>query len=144
MAGIIREKIKTLSSISPLGKRSKQWPKVRKEKIKKNPKCACCHKKHFLQVHHIQPFQFKPELELDPDNLIVLCGRCHLLIGHLGWWKAMNPFVVFDAHYMGLKIKGRSQKFSDMDDHILGILIEKARIYFVFNFLDKFENKKLG
>jgi hypothetical protein len=50
-----------------------------------------------VQVHHVRPFHLRPELELDPDNLISLCmaeGRhCHLAVGHGGDFKAYNLHV---------------------------------------------------
>jgi 5-methylcytosine-specific restriction protein A len=54
-------------------------------------------------VHHIRPFHTHPELELEPSNLITLCesGRrgvhCHLLFGHLGSFRRVNPMVHEDV-----------------------------------------------
>jgi 5-methylcytosine-specific restriction endonuclease McrA len=46
------------------------------------------------QVHHKVPFHDRPELELDPTNLVTLCGpkhrNHHLDIGHLGDYKCYN------------------------------------------------------
>lgn len=76
--------------------RSPQWPAVRKQFLKWNPTCAACGGKNNLEVHHVQPFHLFPELELKPDNLIVLCetgGNCHLMIGHLKNWQSYNTLV---------------------------------------------------
>ncbi len=81
-------------------KRSSAWPKVEKEHLASNPACAICNSTTRLNVHHKMPFHLKPELELDPNNLITLCmstRECHLLIGHGDNFKAYNPNVEQDA-----------------------------------------------
>ena len=81
-------------------RRSSSWPKVRKEHMRTHRNCAACErykKRHMLEVHHITPFHVAPESELDPDNLITLCRRCHLLLGHLNNWKLVNPSIIWDA-----------------------------------------------
>lgn len=90
--------------------RSAKWPKIRKQHLKKFPYCANCGKKKIMmQVHHIKPFHLYPQLELDPDNLLTLCGdkRCHLDKGHLGYWKSYNLFVVEDCKVWKDKYKNR-------------------------------------
>jgi len=77
--------------------RSSQWPKVRKQYIVKHPRCEACDSPKSLQVHHIIPVHTNPDKELDPTNLITLCSRCHLRIGHGGSFKTYNPFVREDA-----------------------------------------------
>jgi hypothetical protein len=70
------------------------------------------------QVHHIFPFHYcialgRPDLELDPRNLITLCEdeprrpgqNHHLLVGHLDSFESSNLDVVLDAH---LTFKGMS------------------------------------
>jgi len=85
--------------------RSSKWPAVRKEFLKWNPVCAACGQADALNVHHIEPFHVRPDLELDPQNLLTLCEagparcNCHLLIGHSGNWKAWNPKVRQSAAY---------------------------------------------
>lgn len=105
---------------APLGAtRSPQWPKVRADHLKKNPNCALCNGKASLEVHHIQPFHIKPELELDPTNLITLCEaktngiNCHLAFGHLGNFKSANPVVVRDAGIWNKKIRTRKESQDD-------------------------------
>jgi 5-methylcytosine-specific restriction endonuclease McrA len=80
--------------------RSSKWSATRKETLLDNPKCEACGSTSFLQVHHCIPFHLRPELELDPKNLIVLCmgpNECHLLIGHGDNFKKYNPYVAADA-----------------------------------------------
>ena len=94
----------SLQGKAPLGrKRSHKWPTVRKHHLQKHPTCAVCGDTSKLEVHHIKPFHEHPELELDPANLITMCESksygiiCHLLIGHWGSYKLINPNVVQEA-----------------------------------------------
>jgi len=97
-----------------LGKtRSEHWPAVEHAFRQAHPRCAACADgapEVAVQVHHINPFHYvthvgRPDLELDPRNLIGLCedeqGRPaqdhHLLIGHLGNFKEGNLLVKADA-----------------------------------------------
>ncbi len=91
-------------------KRSWKWRKVRKVHIEKNPRCYICGLKTKLEVHHIIAFNIAPDLELDPRNLITLCENkkwgitCHLLVGHLGNYRKINPSVQIDAMTWRLKL----------------------------------------
>ena len=93
--------------------RSPHWPAVERTVLHLHPFCACCgpntHDKG-LQVHHRRPVQYcialgRPDLEIDPRNLIVLCetehndpeANHHLLIGHLGNFKSDNVHVSDDV-----------------------------------------------
>lgn len=78
-------------------KRSGEWPRVRRENIKKY--CELCEKKPLfgLELHHIEPFHLKPELELDSRNFITLCRHCHLYFAHLGNFKSFNKEIKQDA-----------------------------------------------
>lgn len=91
--------------------RSSHWAKVRAEHLEREPACAVCGSTKGLQVHHVQPFHLHPEFELDPANLITLCGpeehNCHLLFGHLCSYQSWNPDVREDARMWAAKIKGR-------------------------------------
>jgi len=81
--------------------RSGRWPAVRRQYIEQHGECAACGATDDLQVHHVRPYHLFPDKELDPDNLITLCGAphggCHLWLGHLRDFKAANPFVREDA-----------------------------------------------
>ena len=92
--------------------RSPKWPAVRKAWLKIHPACAACGTTDRLEVHHIQPFNLRPDLELNPhgDNLITLCetgGNCHLFVGHLKNFKSFNSTVREDAKIVLKKIKSR-------------------------------------
>lgn len=78
-------------------KRSPGWDRVRDEHIQKHPSCAGCGIRFRLEAHHIVPFHSRPDLELDPNNLITLCRDCHWHIGHLRDWSLANPYVRDDA-----------------------------------------------
>jgi 5-methylcytosine-specific restriction enzyme A len=83
-------------AICVLQRRSVHWPRVRKEHLRDNPTCAVCGGKKKLDVHHVEPFNVNHDRELDPFNLITLCMgamRCHLVFGHLGFWKSWNVRV---------------------------------------------------
>jgi 5-methylcytosine-specific restriction enzyme A len=85
--------------------RSGRWPAVRAEHLKTNPECEACGHTKNLQVHHMQPFHEKPELELEPTNLISLCmgpHECHIRIGHGGSFDHWNPNVRTDANLVRL------------------------------------------
>src|SRR6056300_1305890 len=84
--------------------RSYTWSKVRKEHLKRNPECAACGRKDDLEVHHIVPYHVDPNRELDPSNLITLCGKyCHFVFGHFMDWKSWNENVIRDCtlHRLG-------------------------------------------
>lgn len=59
---------------------SYQWKKKRREiSSLYNGKCALCGSTNNVQVHHIIPISVLPELKLENENLILLCGTCHEL-----------------------------------------------------------------
>lgn len=103
-----RESLKTLGA-----KRSSQWPRVRAEHLKKFPYCAVCGGNKMIEVHHKQPFHLKPELELEPSNLITLCEEgkngiiCHRAIGHLGSYQSINVNVDEDSMIWRKKLRNR-------------------------------------
>lgn len=101
MAGFWREVGKRIS-------RSPGWGKVRARRIEiDGGRCRACGRMVNLQVHHVRPFNVAPALELDIRNTITLCGRCHIMLGHLDNWKSHNAQVVHDAHSTFSRIKGR-------------------------------------
>lgn len=99
--------------------RSHEWPKVEKAYLAMHPVCELCGSKKRLNVHHKKPFHMHPELELDMTNLITLCEsgvlgkNCHLLFGHLGNFKSVNPEVVDDVRIWGMKLESRTAHESD-------------------------------
>lgn len=88
--------------IKPMDKkRSGKWGQFKK-KFLQGKVCAVCGSKKGLEAHHIVPFHFAPDRELDETNLIALCEgdpkiNCHLFVGHLGNYRGVNPDVVTDA-----------------------------------------------
>ena len=80
--------------------RSPHWPAVRNHFLANNKTCHACGSAEKIQVHHVEPFNEKPELELEPTNFIALCmgpNECHLEIGHGGSFDFFNPNVRQDA-----------------------------------------------
>ena len=94
--------------------RSPLWPQVEQAHRARQPDCVACaigtELRAPVQVHHIIPFHFcvllgRPDLELDPRNLITLCEaerhqkapNHHLLIGHFEDWQSFNYSVTADA-----------------------------------------------
>lgn len=111
---VIREKSKSK-------KRSSRWDEVRDTFLESHPACAACGSTKKLQVHHIMPFHLYPELELEENNLIVLCmdvNECHLGIGHGGSFRSYNPKVVV-----------RAKRFlQEKDPVIRKLIIENCKI----------------
>lgn len=86
--GIIKRNPKAFTRPKSLYK----MKKVMQEHLKKNPECAYCGRIHTKKhVHHVKPVSSFPESACDPNNLLTLCAKnCHLVIGHMGWWKTYN------------------------------------------------------
>lgn len=85
-----------------MAKRSSHWEVKRLEHIAKWPFCAVCGFTMHLNVHHIEPFHVRPDLELVDINLLTLGEDCptgnhHFLFGHFLNWKKANPNVAADA-----------------------------------------------
>ncbi len=80
-----------------LGERSSGWFAVRNDFLMAYPRCSACGKTSDLEVHHVFPFHTHPELELDKTNLVTLCEYHHLIVGHRGNWKNINPNVRKDC-----------------------------------------------
>jgi hypothetical protein len=87
--------------------RSPQWPAVRAAWLCVHPECAACGARKELRVHHIVPVHVDPARECDLANLLTLCDRCHLLIGHLGDYRSWNADVVADAARLREKVRNR-------------------------------------
>ena len=84
--------------------RSPHWPAVRRQHLLYQPSCQATGDYCDVEVHHIQPFDTHPELELVAWNLITLRRDAHFVIGHRRNWCLYNPAVVADAaaHLHGL------------------------------------------
>ncbi len=58
--------------------------KTRRFVVQRDKVCQVCGKKgvrgNKLTIHHIKPKSEYPELDDDPDNLILVCRKCHDLI----------------------------------------------------------------
>jgi 5-methylcytosine-specific restriction enzyme A len=93
------------------GRRDPGWEKARDDHLAAHPACAACGRTADLQVHHLKPFHLFPDLELDPNNLIVLCEisglNHHYLFGHLLDWHSWNASAALDAALWLDKIQHR-------------------------------------
>ncbi len=103
---LIAVALSALISMALSAERSREWATVRGSYVAQHSACEACGGKP-VEVHHVRPFHLWPESELDPKNLIALCKRCHLLIGHLGDYRASNPLVREDAARQLARIKAR-------------------------------------
>lgn len=74
--------------------RSSKWGAVRAAHLLREPVCQACGRSKNLQVHHVIPVAFDKTRELDPENLITLCGDpCHLVFGHFLSYRCYNKHV---------------------------------------------------
>lgn len=80
---------KNKETLKPL--MSKKWRNFRSLIIKRdNSLCQRCYIKHGiingdeLQVHHIKPRIYFPELMFDEDNVVTLCKTCNIQLGTNG------------------------------------------------------------
>jgi 5-methylcytosine-specific restriction protein A len=73
--------------------RSKHWPALRANHLKRFPACAATGSTADLEVHHVVPVHVEPGRELDPGTLITLTRWAHLWVGHAGNWRDYNPDV---------------------------------------------------
>jgi hypothetical protein len=83
--------------------RSPAWPDVERDFRIAHPNCAACGESKQVNVHHKFPFHYvvlcgRPDLELDPRNLVTFCIRAdcqhHILLGHLDDYQSYNPQAV--------------------------------------------------
>lgn len=79
--------------------RSGKWARVRATHLATQPECQACGKRDSsVEVHHIVPVSVDASRELDPDNLLTLCGDpCHLVHGHLMNFRRHDPDVVVNC-----------------------------------------------
>ena len=99
--------IMALFSAAHAGERSSQWRSVREVHLRNHQACEACGATKRVEVHHVPPVHEYPDRELDAENLITLCPRCHLVFGHLGDYQAWNPRVRKDAVRNLAEVKAR-------------------------------------
>ncbi len=87
--------------------RSSKWSDFIKQIKKEREGCAICGKKKGLEGHHRLPFHLYPKLELDPDNVIILCRKHHFIFGHLEYWESYNTQIAETTVYFKALLKGR-------------------------------------
>ena len=87
--------------------RSPKWRTVREAHLSHQPNCQVCNRDKDLEVHHIVPVHIDYTKELDANNLITLCSKCHLIFGHLYDYKSWNKNVINDCEIYSEKIKNR-------------------------------------
>lgn len=87
--------------------RSTRWRSLRAVFLAAYPRCAACDAARGLEVHHVVPYHLDPSLELSVGNLLTLCSRCHLFVGHLGSFRHFNPAAVEDASAWLGKVRSR-------------------------------------
>ncbi len=77
--------------------RSPHWPAVRRAHLMRESECQWCGADENLDVHHVQLFHERPDLELVDSNLITMCmsaNRCHWLRAHMGKsWLVADPDI---------------------------------------------------
>jgi hypothetical protein len=103
------------------GSRSPQWSALRRRHIASNPRCAACGRSESVEAHHLVPVQVDKSRELDPSNLITLCGgsrNCHLVVGH-GWnWRTYRPDAATLAEAMLKAAVIAPEKEASKNEHI--------------------------
>lgn len=91
--------------------RSRDWGLVRRLHLFEHPNCEVCDTNKNVEVHHKKPVHLFPKEELNPDNLISLCGwrknDCHRIFGHLGSFSSYNSEIENDSKVWFNKIKQR-------------------------------------
>jgi hypothetical protein len=92
---------------APPNPRSGRWEAVRNRYLQAHTACEACGSGKKLNVHHVLPFEYFPEKELDDGNLITLCRDCHFVFGHLHDWSSFNPCVREDAARHLAEVKAR-------------------------------------
>lgn len=107
------QQLESIDGMTYEGPRSSEWVQVRSDFVRKHPRCEACGSTANLNVHHIEPFHQRPDLELVEDNLITLCREHHFRIGHdpdgkgprKPSWLESNPNVRSDAANMRSKAR---------------------------------------
>jgi 5-methylcytosine-specific restriction protein A len=91
--------------------RNPHWRSFCKECVVAHPYCAACGSTKFLVGHHKKPFHLYPDLEMSPENILILCQgdvcNCHFVFGHNFSWLAYSETAEEDAARMLDRIKNR-------------------------------------
>ena len=82
-------------------KRNSGWHKASEAYIREVGQCEFCGAKLGeegveLEVHHVEPFHVRPDLEMEKSNWAVLCRKphdCHRLVGHFRNFSLWNPLL---------------------------------------------------
>lgn len=69
-------------------RRGNVYSRWREKKLEKNPACVVCGSTTNLEVHHIIPVEFSPELVLCETNGITLCRDCHKMVHNSRRWNS--------------------------------------------------------
>ncbi len=127
--------------------RSSRWERTKQLFLQKNPYCIACgpakSAKRLVQVHHREPFHYcilagRPDLELDPRNLVSLCESQqgehaedhHLILGHLRDFHSYNPQVL--EHASG-RYHGHSRAQIEADAEYLRALLLRPKKWIEMN-----------
>jgi hypothetical protein len=78
--------------------RRTMWVRMRSAMLMRNPICtrlsngAQC-QNHSVLVHHLTSPREKPELFVEPRNLVCLCQQCHCNDEGTPWWKPGVDYI---------------------------------------------------
>lgn len=69
--------------------------KLAKEILERDSFCCvwCSNSEAKLNVHHIAPWLYNPDLRFDRKNLITLCTTCHKSVHKYGYHQAPDPIM---------------------------------------------------
>lgn len=103
--------------------RDSRWEKVRLHHLVLEPECQWCGNTdiHDLQVHHIREFSKNKKYELldsedgKSGNLITLCNKCHLIVGHNRDFHDDNPYVREECELHKLHLKKYDAKRKQLE-----------------------------
>ena len=78
--------------------RSGKWPRFLRELLAAHPNCRGCGRKAETG-HHLVPFHERPDLELEPANVVPVCVPCHFVVCHGSSWNLTIPTAAEDLDY---------------------------------------------
>ncbi len=57
------------------------WQQLRANVLRQQPLCKDCEAKGMVtpatEVHHVTKIKHRPDMRMEVENLMTLCGRCH-------------------------------------------------------------------